>query len=169
MNRHFAPFFRVGVIFLLLVWLIPVSGYAGTINQIRLSDGSLIQAEIVSYSNGIYTLRSDALGTFSLDESRVRSIQPKESQAASPSSGTVDAQVKQQMQKLQQEMMSDPKTMKLLSDLQNDPSIKNILEDKELMRAIEKGDMNRLGQDPKIQSLMNSDEVDKIIKRHQPK
>jgi len=77
--------------------------------------------------------------------------------------------VGQQMQRLQQELMSDPETMRMLSDLQNDPSIKSILQDKELMRAIEQGNLSKVGQDPKIQTLVNSETVGKIIKQHQPK
>jgi hypothetical protein len=59
--------------------------------------------------------------------------------------------------------------MGLLSDLQNDPAIKSILQDEELMRAIEQGNLNKVGQDPKIQSLMNSKAVENIIKQHQQK
>ncbi len=65
--------------------------------------------------------------------------------------------------------MSDPQMMGLLSDLQNDPAIKSILQDEELMRAIEQGNLNKVGQDPKIQSLMNSKAVENIIKQHQQK
>jgi len=66
-------------------------------------------------------------------------------------------------------LMSDPQMMGLLSDLQNDPAIKSILQDEELMRAIEQGNLNKVGQDPKIQSLMNSKAVENIIKQHQQK
>jgi len=37
------------------------------------------------------------------------------------------------------------------------------------MRAIEQGNSSKVGQDPKIQSVMNSETVGKIIKQHQPK
>ena len=155
-----------GILILLLsLWMTPAISHAGNVNQIRLSDGSLIQAEIISFANGVYKLRSESLGTFSLAENRIQSIKPNKSvqfKATDPSVG-------QQMQRLQQELMSDPEAMRMLSDLQNDPSIKSILQDKELMRAIEQGNSSKVGQDPKIQSVMNSETVGKIIKQHQPK
>lgn len=164
------PFFALCVILFLSLWMIPAISHAGTMNQIKLSDGSLIQAEIISFSNGVYKLRSDALGVFSLAEDRIQSISPNKTILTEnpPQLNAADSLIGQQMQRLQQELMSDPATMKMLSDLQNDPAIRNILQDKELMQAIEQGNFNRVGQDPKIQSLMNSKAVENIIKQHQP-
>ena len=155
-----------GILILLFsLWMTPAISHAGNVNQIRLSDGSLIQAEIVSFANGVYKLRSESLGTFPLAENRIQSIKPNKSVQFK----ATDPLVGQQMQRLQLELMSDPQMMGLLSDLQNDPAIKSILQDKELMRAIGQGNLNKVGQDPKIQSLMNSKAVENIIKQHQQK
>ncbi len=157
-----------GILILLLsLWIIPATSHAGNVNQIRLTDGSLIQAEIISFANGVYKLRSESLGIFSLEENRIQSIKPNKHQAT-PQLQITDPLVGQQMQRLQQELMSDPQTMKMLSDLQQDPAIKSILQDEELMQAIEQGNLSKVGQDPKIQSLMNNKAIGKIIKQHQP-
>lgn len=165
MRNKYPPLILAGGIFLLSLWAVPAVSDAGTLNQIQLSDGSRVHAEIVSYANGIYRLRSKALGTFSIAEEQIQSIQPLDSSGA----GATQAPAVKQIQQLQQEVMANPKTMKMILDLQNDPSIKSILQDKELMQAIEKGNMNRVGQDPKIKSLMKNGAIADILKRHQPK
>jgi len=163
------PSFTVRAILLLSLWGISVTGHAGTVDQIQLSDGSLIQAEIISFSNGVYKLQSEVLGTLSIAEDRVQSIRP--SKPKTPETPTqlkpTESPIGQQVQGIQQKMTSDPETMKMLSDLRSDPSMQGVLGDKKLMRAIQQGNLNEIIQDPKIQTLMKSSAVGKIIQRSQ--
>lgn len=137
-----------------------------------LKDGSVIQAEIVAYAKGVYQLRSSALGQFSLREDKIKSIQF--AQGANPTGGAGSAGSgalsdlvidPRQVDMMKNKIMADPQTTKLVEELQKDPAIQQILGDKELMNALEKGDMGRLANDPKILSLMNNKEVGKIIER----
>ncbi|MEE9259194.1 MAG: hypothetical protein V3U37_06590 [Nitrospinaceae bacterium] len=136
----------------------------GSADTIILSDGSSIQAEILTYSNGIYRFRSETLGEFSLQKDKIRSIQPGGKAPTSFSSGDLGLN-SPQAREMKQQLMSDPETMKMITNLQNDPSVQKILQDKELMQAIGQGDMNRVGEDPKIRSLMNNKSVGEIIDR----
>ena len=45
--------------------------------------------------------------------------------------------------------------------------VQEILQDKELMKAITQGNLNRVGADPKIQKLMKNESVGKIIEKNQ--
>ena len=46
--------------------------------------------------------------------------------------------------------------MEMLLDLGNDPSMIGVLNDKDLMRAIQQGNLSTVIKDPKIQKLMKS-------------
>jgi hypothetical protein len=164
----------------LALWACSVAvAAAGGLKEIELADGSVVRAEVLSYANGVYQLRSDTLGNFSLHDDKVRSIR---SQAAGGQQGNgfknpVDAknrnelqgidrqQVQSQVQNLTNRMMSDPETMQMIQQLENDPSVQQVLKDPELMRAISQQDLARLSQDPKIQSLMNSRAVGDILNK----
>ena len=74
MSSSSVKFFLVVSIFLMF-WLVFISKAIGdNLKEIELIDGSVIQAEVLSFSNGIYRLKSDTLGTFSLAEEKVQNI-----------------------------------------------------------------------------------------------
>ena len=155
----------------LFLWVVSSASHAGVVSQIKLVDGSVIQAEIISFANGVYKLRSESLGTLSIAEGRVQSIRPNKSQipgtpaqleAADPPAG-------QKVQGLQQKLTSDPKTMEMLLDLGNDPSMIGVLNDKDLMRAIQQGNLSTVIKNPKIQKLMKSKAVGEVIQRGKEK
>ena len=155
----------------LFLWIVPSASHAGVVSQIKLVDGSVIQAEIISFSNGVYKLRSESLGTISVAEDRVQSIRPNKSQIpGTPAQlGTADLSVGKKVQGLQQKLTSDPKTMEMLLDLGNDPSMIGVLNDKDLMRAIQQGNLSTVIKNPKIQKLMKSKAVGEVIQRGKEK
>jgi len=151
----------------LFLWIVSSASHAGVVSQIKLLDGSVIQAEIISFSNGVYKLRSESLGTISVEEKRVQSILPNKSQISGTPAQleTADPLVGQKVQGLQQKLTSDPKTMEMLLDLGNDPSMIGVLNDKDLMRAIQQGNLSTVIKNPKIQKLMKSKAVGDVIQR----
>ncbi len=144
--------------------------FAGETKKFVLKDGSVIQAEILSYANGVFHLRSSSLGKFKLAEGKIQSIQiagedsPSAKNDTSPNTSNNVLDPKQ-IEQMKNKVMADPQTMKLVESLQKDPSVQQILDDKALMQAVDQGDIGRLVSDPKIQSLMNSKEISKIIER----
>ena len=155
----------------LFLWIVSSASHAGVLSQIKLMDGSLIQAEIISFSNGVYKLRSESLGTLSIAEDRVQSIRPNQLQIPGTPNKlqATDPPIGQKVQGLQQKLISDPKTMDMLLDLQSDPSMSSVLKDKELMRAIQQGKISKVIKNPKIQKLMKSKAVGKVIQRSKEK
>ena len=151
----------------LFLWIISSASHAGVVSQIKLVDGSVIQAEIISFSNGVYKLRSEMLGTLSIAEDRVQSIRPNKSQTPEmlEKLESSDPSVGKKVQGLQQKLTSDPKTMEMLLDLGNDPSMIGVLNDKDLMRAIQQGNLSTVIKNPKIQKLMKSKAVGDVIQR----
>jgi hypothetical protein len=57
--------------------------------------------------------------------------------------------------------------VQLIQQLQSNPSVQEILQDKELMDAIAQGNLNRVGDDPKIKALMKQETIGKIIEKNQ--
>ena len=115
MTNSIARWFATSINIFLFLWIVPSSSHAGVRSQVQLLDGTLIQAEIISFSNGVYKLRSESLGTISVAEDRVQSILPNKSQISGTPAQleTADPPVGQKVQGLQQKLTSDPKTMKM--------------------------------------------------------
>ena len=155
----------------LFLWVVSSASHAGVVSQIKLVDGSVIQAEIISFSNGVYKIHSEMLGTLSIAEDRVQSIRPNKSQSPEmleklePS----DLSVGKKVQGLRQKLTSDPETMEMLLDLGKDPSMIGVLNDKELMRNIQQGNLSTVIKNPKIQKLMRSKAVGEVIQRSKEK
>lgn len=148
----------LGLGFLIILLFSGSLVFANTLNRFELQDGSVIQGEILSYSKGIYKINSNALGTITLPENKIRAIHPA-GNAKSPNAHNID--------QVQKQMMNDPETVELIQQLQNNPSVQEILQDKELMDAIAQGDLNRVGDDPKIKALMQQKTIGKIIEKNQ--
>lgn len=164
MNVHSQKNWKIvasGLGFLLIILCLRSPVSAGALNRFELKDGSVIQGEILSYSKGVYTINSDALGAITLPESKIRAIQP-----ASPA-GNETQPSGPNINQMQQQMMNDPETVQLIQQLQSNPSVQEILQDKELMDAIAKGNLDRVGADPKIKALMQQETVGKIIEKNQ--
>ena len=155
--------FATSAIFVLLFFLETI--HAGEIKELILKDGSVITGEVISLSNGIYTIKSDILGVIKLEESKVRTIQEKSSTvnpSASPSSSAATAE---EVQTLQQKMMSDKEVMSLIQSLQNDPEFKTLLEDPKIMQAVSANDIATLMADPRFTKLLNNSTVQEIQKK----
>lgn len=140
---------------LLLFGLIVSDASAGEVRTVKLADGSIIQGEIVSLNNGVYTLKSATLGTMSIEESKVLSITSVES-----------TQV--EIQALQQQIMRDKELLDIILPLQNDPDFKNAMEDPSIMEAVNSGDMKVLLSNPRFMKLLSNPKIldiqDKIKK-----
>ena len=60
---------------------------ANELREIEMQDGSSITAEVLSLSNGVYTVRSESLGTIKFKEANIRLIRSK---TVSANTGTAD-------------------------------------------------------------------------------
>jgi len=143
----------MGLLFLFGISL--VSAFGGEIKEIQLKDGSVIYGEIISFSSGVFTLRSKDLGTVKIEESKIQAIRSRV-----PVAGKGD-----QIQQLQQRMMSDEEVVQMILSLQNDPDVQKILEDPEIMKAVNAGDINALLSNPKFMKLLENPTIQDIRKK----
>ena len=128
---------------------------AAEMREIELTDGTIVTGEIVSLTGGVYTVRSATLGTLRIEESNIRTIRLKDSAGSSVHTGG-------EVMSLQNKMMSDGEIMNMIQGLQNDPEFQEILQDPELMKAVEAGDITTLVANPKFMRLLNNQAVKDI-------
>ncbi len=149
------------ICFALALGLFLGSAQAGEIKELVLKDGSVITGEVVSLNNGIYTVKSDILGTIKLEEAKVRAIQER---SASPSAtlATNSSTTTGETKSLQEKMMSDKEVMSLIRSLQDDPDFKKLMEDPEFMKAVNAGDVAALSADPRFVKLLSNPTVREI-------
>jgi hypothetical protein len=143
-------------LFILLAFLVGHL-WAGELREIELDDGSVIFGEIVSLTDGVYTLVSKSLGTVKIEEGRIRTIRSK----TSPVSQEIP------LEEMTQRMMNDDEIMSMILTLQNDPNFKEILEDPVIMNAIASGDINTLLSNPKFLKLLDNPTIKEIGKKVQ--
>jgi hypothetical protein len=140
---------------------LPVAVHAGELQEIVLIDGSIIVGELVSLTNGIYTIKTATLGDLKVEDARVETIRNK--------SGRMErsekASVQQEIIAIQQKMIADESIIQLILALQNDPDFQDILQDESIMKAISSGDFNALMTNPKIVKLMNNSSVQEIKRK----
>ena len=140
---------------------------AGELNVIELKDGSIITGEVLSLSGGIYTVKSDALGTIRLEESKIRIIRSKSLEKGGASGGPAAAQGND-TQALQQKMMSDQEIMDMIQSLRDDPEFKKVMKDPGVMKAVKDGDVSALMANPQFMKLLNNPTVKEIEKKVKP-
>ncbi len=153
---------RLFLICSVVVLILVVRGAsAGGLREIELRDGSIITGDVVSLSNGIYTIKSDSLGTVRIEESKINVIRPKSSAQGAGAMQSAAGEVRS----IQTRMMNDQEVLGLIKSLQNDPDFKKILEDPDILKAVNDGDIPALMANPKFSKLLNNSTVQEIQKK----
>ncbi|MGR9090958.1 MAG: hypothetical protein ACU85U_10315 [Gammaproteobacteria bacterium] len=138
--------------------LATAAAQAGPPQDIELSDGSVVRAEVISMDGGTYVLRSETLGRLEMPAANIRSISSgkpaAQANAVSPSTVQIDG--------IRKSIINDPEAMNKIQSLQDDPVVQNILNDSDTMRAISAGDLGTLMNDPKIKALMQHSTVQEL-------
>lgn len=142
--------------FILILVFISSSAYAAKIQHVKLNDGSVMNVEVISLQNGVYTFKSQSLGEFKVNAKQVQSI----SSLSMPKS---QANVSNQnLKQIQTQILSKPGSKELITGLQNDPDMQAVLSDPEVMKAIQNHDYTALANNPKFKKLMNNPAIKQI-------
>ncbi len=144
-----------------------VSSVALGAEQIVLKDGSRINGKVISMQGGTYQVQTPSMGIISLKQSQVQSISQGGVPDAAPSEPAFQAG-QSAVQSLQSSMSADQGLMSSILQLQSDPDMQAVLNDPEVMRAVQTFDLDALTSNPKIQKLMNNHKVQSIQQRVQP-
>lgn len=148
---------------LLALLCFPVSAQGDAVQdavrEIELTDGSRIQAEVLSLSQGVYTLRSESLGEIRIPAEKIKTIRLAGTEDTSSSTRPESTPAaNSQLSNMQLSIMQNPANVDKILSLQEDPLVQSILQsilnDAETMKAVEAGDIGTLLANPKIQELM---------------
>ena len=131
-----------------------------------LRDGTVIQGEVKSLQDGVYTIETSSVGTLhvravevrSIDEDGKSSSTPGAGQPAKGSSPGADA-----LDAAKSQIVADPKLLTTVLALQNDPEVLAVLADPVVAKAIAAGDYNALMSNAKIVALMQNPKMREII------
>lgn len=153
------------ITFFILIFL--SSGvYAGEFSKIGLIDGSTIYGEILSFSDGVYTVKSSSLGTIKVDESDIQEIRVKSGNTKNrDDAGSANSSISSEVQSLQAVMQNDQEIMAIVFSLQNDPDFQEIMSDPGILNAVNSGDIAALISNPKFMSLFNNRKIQEIQKK----
>ncbi|MCX5710647.1 MAG: hypothetical protein NT060_01565 [Candidatus Omnitrophica bacterium] len=144
------------------------AAYCGQLSRIELADGSVINGEIVSFLNGIYTVNTGSLGEVKLEAAKISQIKTANSPSFNiPSSIPVQGQTFSQpnVESYRQKLMSDPDNAAVVSGLVSNPHIQEIAKDPQIEQAVKAGDMQALMNNPKFMEMVNSPEMQEGIKK----
>lgn len=120
---------------------------ASETRQIELVDGSVITGEVVSLSGGVYSIKSATLGTLRIKASDIRVIRMKGSTARND--------FPEQGKTLEDRMPDDAEIMGFIRALQDDPDLQKLLQDPEVMKAVQEGDIAALMRNPEFTKLLD--------------
>ena len=131
-----------------------------------LRDGTVIQGEVKSLQDGVYTIETASVGTLHVRAQDVRSIDeagkppstPGSEQPAKGVSSGADA-----LDATKSQIVADPKLLATVLALQNDPAVLAVLADPEVMKAMAAGDYNALMSNAKMVALMQNPKVRELI------
>lgn len=148
--------------------LAPVaSAYAAHTSKIELTDGSTLEGEIVSFSEGQYTVKSPSLGILTIGESKIRNMRILDPSAALPQGvASADAvAIQDGAQKVQAAITGDPDIMKSLPDLITNPDFQDILKDPEVLNAVKSMDVKTLMANEKFIKAVNDPKIKEISRK----
>jgi hypothetical protein len=142
------------------------NAFAGELMDFELTDGTTIHGRLVSYANGVYTIKTKSLGIVKVGEEKVKTTR----RAGGAVSGPLAAQsagggIGPDVQGMVTKMQGDEEIMYLINSLKDDPEMQAILNDPETMKAISAGDLSALMANPKIMELLNNQKVREIQKK----
>lgn len=137
---------RVYIASAVLLFLVAAAAAAnaGEMRRIELVDGSIINGDVVSLSRGVYTVKSATLGTLRIRASDVLVIRME---------GPVRTEAGEQ--NLEGKTPDEAGIVALMRALQNDPDLQKMLQDPEIMKAVEEGDIAALMRNPAFTKLLD--------------
>jgi len=124
-----------------------------------LKDGSLFKGELISFNEGVYTIRTSHLGEIQLKDADVQNI----SESSAPS--TNDVSLKQQVGEIQGTITADAQLMKEIQDVVANEKIMELLSDPALINDIMSFDEEKIKSNRTINELIHHPEIQKLIEK----
>jgi hypothetical protein len=131
-----------------------------------LRDGTVIQGEVRSLEDGVYTIETASVGAVHVRAEEVRSIAEAGTSPGTPAVGQPTKEGSPGADALdaaKSQISADPQLLAAVLALQNDPEVLAVLADPEVAKAMAAGDYNALMGNAKIVALMQNQKVREIV------
>lgn len=135
---------------------------AGDLTRFELDDGSVIVGEALGLADGVYRIRTPALGQIDVEASRIRRMERATGGSADADDGNDHGE---RIQDMQRSLVGDPGIMESIIALQQDPALQRALQDPELMGLITAGNVQALREHEGFDELMDHPGIRAIIER----
>ena len=122
-------------------------------------DGSVINGEIVSYADGIYTINTPTFGAMKVEAKKVSKIE-----STSPIA-QADNPTPSQVSTYGQKLMDNPENAAIVVGLTSNPGLQEMANDPEILEAAKKNDIQALMKNPKFMNIVNSPEIQEAAKK----
>jgi hypothetical protein len=137
--------------------------FAAELREIELIDRSVILGEIMSFQNGVYTVKSGGLGVIKVEESKILAIRRPNKSSSQSSITSSNYSSNTDIESLEKLLMGDKDIMDEIQSLQGDPDVQEILQDPVIVDALNSGNIQALISSPKFMDLLNNPKIQKII------
>ncbi len=132
---------------------------------ITLKDGTTLKGQLISVTNGSYTIDSPAVGQVTVSADQISSITSAGASSATPNILSADGKLSANtVNSIKTNMLQDPEIMSLMQELVQDPSVVEMLKDPSLMQAALSMDPEQVKNNPQVQKLVQNPTMQKILK-----
>ncbi|MEI8313454.1 MAG: hypothetical protein WCH98_22110 [Verrucomicrobiota bacterium] len=156
------------------------AGDTHDVQVITLKDRSVIRAQVTEMSGGFYLVKSPLLGDMKIPTGEVISIQQEaaavqsagaadtasksEAAAAQPLLGTAGLEsLKSTLASKVQDLVSTREGMNAVMDFSQNPDLKAVMNDPQVMKAIQNGDYSALMKSQAMKSLLDNPRTKALI------
>jgi len=154
-------------IFPLIIVLLSLSGIASAApKMVTLTDGSVIKGEVMKLENGVYTIKTAHMGEIKIEEEKIVTIstQATGTQQTTGAGASNSSSLKDQTQQIQSQIIGNPEILGKIGALMDDPQIKQILSDPNLMKDVMTYDENTIRSNTSVQQLLSNPRIQQLIK-----
>jgi len=152
------------IIFCLFFLGLSAAAYCGQASRIELTDGSVINGEIISLSDGVYTINTSSLGQMKLEGAKVSKIETVNPLSNNPASGTQNLS-QSQVESYGKTLMEDPKNAAIVTELATDNQFQELAKDPQLKEAAKAGDIQAMMKNEKFKAILENPKLKETIKK----
>ncbi|MFA6357976.1 MAG: hypothetical protein WCY09_04855 [Candidatus Omnitrophota bacterium] len=156
------------IVFCALFFALNTAVYCAQLSKIELSDGSVINGEIVSYLNGIYTINTTTVGEMKVGSEKISKIESvKSAPSGIPASPILQGNNPNQSQvnAYGQALMQNPENAAVLISLTSNPELQAMASDPEIIEAAKTNNIQALMKNPRFMNMVNSPEMQEAVKK----
>jgi hypothetical protein len=145
-----------------------VVAYCEQVSRIELTDGSVINGEVTSYANGVYTINTTAFGEIrvaSAKISKIESLNPPSPMTSIHSTLQTNNFNQSQIDEYGQKLMNDPENAAIITGLATDTVIQELAKDPQIVDAAKAGNIQALLRNEKFMNITNSPKIQGALQK----